>query len=130
MSHKDRANCIEATMGCIIPIASDAARLRTRGRAALLAITLALGWAAYTRQQVSRREQLTRRFTDKVERIEALARYEGGAKAARARRGDSGWRVRVGDMTGACRRHVCAQWRRLDRRSRGPLSRGGRHCLF
>jgi serine/threonine-protein kinase len=44
---------------------------------ALLTVTLALGWAAYTRQQASQREQLARRFTEKVERIEALALYSG-----------------------------------------------------
>jgi serine/threonine-protein kinase len=45
--------------------------------AALLAVTLALGWAASTRQQASQREQLARRFTEKVERMEARARYSG-----------------------------------------------------
>ncbi len=44
---------------------------------ALLAVTLALGWALYTRRQVSAREELARSFTEKVEHIEALARYSG-----------------------------------------------------
>jgi predicted Ser/Thr protein kinase/cytochrome c-type biogenesis protein CcmH/NrfG len=44
---------------------------------ALLAVTLALGWALYTHQQATRREELTRRFTEQVEHIEALARYSG-----------------------------------------------------
>ncbi|QRK12913.1 protein kinase [Archangium violaceum] len=52
-------------------------RLVAVAAAALLAVTLSLGWAVHTRQQASRREQLTRRFTEKVERIEALARYSG-----------------------------------------------------
>ncbi|WNG33981.1 protein kinase [Archangium violaceum] len=52
-------------------------RLVAVAAAALLAVALSLGWAVYTRQQTSRREQLARRFTEKVERIEALARYSG-----------------------------------------------------
>lgn len=44
---------------------------------ALLAVTLALGWALYTYSQVTRREQLARSFTEKVEHIEAQARYSG-----------------------------------------------------
>jgi eukaryotic-like serine/threonine-protein kinase len=44
---------------------------------ALLAVSLALGSAAYTASQASRREQLARSFTEKVEHIEALARYSG-----------------------------------------------------
>ncbi|WP_224240590.1 serine/threonine-protein kinase [Hyalangium gracile] len=45
--------------------------------AALLAVTLALGSAIYTHSQATRREELARRFTEKVEHIEALARYSG-----------------------------------------------------
>ncbi len=44
---------------------------------ALLAVTLALGWALYTHSQATRREQLARSFTEKVEHIEAQARYSG-----------------------------------------------------
>ena len=44
---------------------------------ALLAVSLALGWAAYTGSQSSRLAQLASSFTQKVERIEALARYSG-----------------------------------------------------
>jgi predicted Ser/Thr protein kinase len=44
---------------------------------ALLAVTLALGLALYTRRQATWREELARRFTEKVEHIEALARYSG-----------------------------------------------------
>jgi len=44
---------------------------------ALLAVTLALGWALYTHSQATRREQLVRGLTEKVEHIEALARYSG-----------------------------------------------------
>ncbi|MFL5350835.1 MAG: protein kinase domain-containing protein [Hyalangium sp.] len=44
---------------------------------ALLTVSLALGWAAYTRSQSSRLVQLASSFTRKVEHIEALARYSG-----------------------------------------------------
>ncbi|SEU34075.1 serine/threonine-protein kinase [Stigmatella erecta] len=47
---------------------------------ALLAVLSALGWAAFTRQQAAQRERLARRFTERVERIEALARYAGMAR--------------------------------------------------
>ncbi|AEI62805.1 protein kinase domain-containing protein [Corallococcus macrosporus] len=43
--------------------------------AALVAVSLALGWASYTSRQASRREQWVRRFTEKANHIEALARY-------------------------------------------------------
>ncbi|RYZ38735.1 MAG: serine/threonine protein kinase [Myxococcaceae bacterium] len=42
---------------------------------ALVAVTLALGWAGFTYSQSSRREQLIRRFTEKANHLEALARY-------------------------------------------------------
>ncbi|MDC0712115.1 protein kinase [Stigmatella sp. ncwal1] len=44
---------------------------------ALLLVAGALGWAGFTRLQAAQRERLTRRFTEQVERIEALARYSG-----------------------------------------------------
>lgn len=47
---------------------------------ALLAVTLALGWAALTRREAAQRERLIRRFTEQVGRIEALARYSGLAR--------------------------------------------------
>ncbi|MFY2561231.1 protein kinase domain-containing protein [Corallococcus terminator] len=44
---------------------------------ALLLVASALGWAGFTRVQAAQRERLTRRFTEQLERIEALARYSG-----------------------------------------------------
>ncbi len=44
---------------------------------ALLAVTLALGWATYTRAQSDRLVKLASSFTQKVEHLEALARYSG-----------------------------------------------------
>ncbi|WP_309895547.1 protein kinase domain-containing protein [Archangium sp.] len=45
------------------------------GSAALLVMTLALGQAVLARREVAERERLSRRFTESVERIEAMARY-------------------------------------------------------
>ncbi|NMO22715.1 protein kinase [Pyxidicoccus fallax] len=45
--------------------------------AALLAVALSLVHVALTRQEAHRRERLSRQFTERVERIEALARYSG-----------------------------------------------------
>jgi len=45
--------------------------------AALVIVTGALGWAGLTRLQASQRERLARRLTERVERIEAMARYSG-----------------------------------------------------
>jgi serine/threonine-protein kinase len=50
------------------------------GALALLLVAAALGWAGVTRQQAAQRERLARRFTEKVERIEALARYSALAR--------------------------------------------------
>jgi predicted Ser/Thr protein kinase len=45
------------------------------GSLALAGVFLALGQAALTRREVTLRERLTQRFTERVERIEAQARY-------------------------------------------------------
>ncbi|MCY1082822.1 protein kinase [Archangium sp. miwbw1] len=45
------------------------------GSAALLVVLLALGQAVVARGEVAERERLSRRFTERVERIEAAARY-------------------------------------------------------
>jgi len=47
------------------------------GAAALLLVSVALGWAALTRRDAALREQLARRFTERAEGIEARARYSG-----------------------------------------------------
>ncbi|QDE88204.1 protein kinase [Myxococcus xanthus] len=61
------------------------ARLRKKARkhralvavagGALVAVSLAVGWAGVTYRQSSQREQLVRNFTEKANHIEALARY-------------------------------------------------------
>ena len=50
-------------------------RLVVVGAAALVLLGVAVGWAIQTRLEASKREELARRFTEKVERIEARARY-------------------------------------------------------
>ncbi|MFL5353508.1 protein kinase domain-containing protein [Archangium sp.] len=45
------------------------------GSAALLVVSLALGQAVLARREVAERERLSRRFTERVERMEASARY-------------------------------------------------------
>ena len=45
------------------------------GAVALVLVASALGWAGLTRQQAAQRELLARHFTERVERIEAMARY-------------------------------------------------------
>jgi serine/threonine-protein kinase len=42
---------------------------------ALVLVAVALGWALRTRGEAAQRERLARRFTEQVERIEAMARY-------------------------------------------------------
>ncbi|MBN1210107.1 MAG: protein kinase [Myxococcaceae bacterium] len=49
------------------------------GSTALLVVGLALGQAVLARREVSLREELSRRFTEQVERIEAMARYSAMA---------------------------------------------------
>ena len=51
------------------------ARAVALGGTALTLVLLALGWAGLTRREAGARERLARRFTEQVERIEALARY-------------------------------------------------------
>ncbi|WP_224243585.1 serine/threonine-protein kinase [Hyalangium gracile] len=47
------------------------------GAVALLGVMLALGQAVWTRRELALRERISRGFTEKVERIEAQARYSG-----------------------------------------------------
>ena len=50
------------------------------GTMALLLLLFALGWGIAARRAVALRERLARRFTERVERIEALARYSALAR--------------------------------------------------
>ncbi|HWO19844.1 MAG TPA: serine/threonine-protein kinase [Kofleriaceae bacterium] len=51
------------------------ARLCAGIAVALIAVAIALGVALHERRQAARREELARRFTERVERIESMARY-------------------------------------------------------
>ncbi|HET9621012.1 MAG TPA: serine/threonine-protein kinase [Kofleriaceae bacterium] len=51
------------------------ARLVAAAAVALVIVSTALGYAAHTSGQSARREELARRFTERVERIEAQGRY-------------------------------------------------------
>jgi len=50
-------------------------RLVAASTAALVALAVAVGWGIATRREANERERLARRFTEQVERIEAMARY-------------------------------------------------------
>ncbi|HEY0476136.1 MAG TPA: protein kinase [Kofleriaceae bacterium] len=50
-------------------------RLVIAGAVALVLVLVAVGWGIKTRVQAAERERLARRFTEKVERIDAMARY-------------------------------------------------------
>jgi serine/threonine-protein kinase len=50
-------------------------RLIAVAAVALIAVSVAIGWAIETRLASNERERLARRFTESVERIEAMARY-------------------------------------------------------
>jgi predicted Ser/Thr protein kinase len=65
---------------------------------ALLAVALALGWAAYTRREAAGRERLARQFTERVEHIEALARYSGLLRLHDTRPDREVLRARMGEL--------------------------------
>ncbi|MCY1020971.1 serine/threonine-protein kinase [Pyxidicoccus sp. MSG2] len=62
---------------------------------ALVLIGAALGQSVYTRQEAARRERLARRFTEQVERIEAMARYSGLARLHDTRKDREELRARL-----------------------------------
>jgi predicted Ser/Thr protein kinase len=75
------------------------------GSVALTVVVVALGQVALARREVTLRERLSRRFTELVERIEAMARYSamaplhdtrGDREAIRARMGELETEVRQG----------------------------------
>ncbi|HWO20646.1 MAG TPA: protein kinase [Kofleriaceae bacterium] len=56
-------------------------RLAVAGALAVIALAAAVGWALHARGEAAERERLARRFTEQVERIEAMARYSALAPA-------------------------------------------------
>ncbi|ATB37221.1 protein kinase [Cystobacter fuscus] len=65
---------------------------------ALLAVVFALGWAGLTRQEAVQRERLARRFTERLERIESLARYSGLSQLHDIRADRQALRVRMREL--------------------------------
>ncbi|WP_164021307.1 serine/threonine-protein kinase [Pyxidicoccus trucidator] len=70
---------------------------------ALVLTGAALGQAAYTRQEAARRERLARRFTEQVERVEALARYSGLSRLHDTREDREELRARLEALAGEVR---------------------------
>ena len=70
---------------------------------ALLAVGLALGQAALTRREATRREHFVRRFTEQVGLIDALARYSGLARMHDTRSDREAIRERLRDIEAALR---------------------------
>jgi predicted Ser/Thr protein kinase len=69
--------------------------------AALLLI--ALGWGVQTRRQAKHREDLARRFTEKVEHIEAMARYSALSPAHDIRADRAAIRAKMAELDGEIR---------------------------
>jgi len=65
---------------------------------AFLLVAAATGWAVATRRQAAQREQLARRFTEKVERIEALARYSSLSRLHDIRPDRAGLRRQMAEL--------------------------------
>ncbi len=70
---------------------------------ALLAVVLALGGIAATRQEAARREELARRFTEQVTLIEAMARYSGLSRMHDTRADREAIRARMRELEGEIR---------------------------
>ncbi|WP_328700747.1 protein kinase domain-containing protein [Corallococcus silvisoli] len=68
-----------------------------------LAVAGTVGQGVMARREVSRREALTRRFTEGVERIEAQARYSGQAPLHDTRRDREAMRARMRDIEASMR---------------------------
>ncbi len=66
--------------------------------AALLAVALAVVQVALTRREATRRERFSRQFTERVERIEALARYSGLSQLHDTRADREALRVRMREL--------------------------------
>jgi tetratricopeptide (TPR) repeat protein/predicted Ser/Thr protein kinase len=81
---------------------------------ALLLVSGALGWAGFTRLQAAQRERLARRFTERVERIEALARYSGLSRLHDTRADREELRRRMAELA-------------QEGREAGPLAEGPRN---
>jgi predicted Ser/Thr protein kinase len=68
------------------------------GSAALLVVLMALGQVVLARREVTLRERLSRRFTELVERIEAMARYSAMAPLHDTSGDQQAMRAQVGEL--------------------------------
>ncbi|QRK10426.1 protein kinase [Archangium violaceum] len=82
------------------------------GTGALLVVTLALGQAVLARHEVAERERLSRRFTERVERIEASARYSALSRLHDTREDRKALRAEMNALE--------AEVRQAGPRARGP----------
>lgn len=87
------------------PLGVIAAKLTVRQRrfvaviaAALTLVLFALGWAGVTRLEATQRERLARRFAERVEHIEAIARYAALAPLHDTRPDQSALRAQMAEL--------------------------------
>jgi eukaryotic-like serine/threonine-protein kinase len=73
-------------------------RLVGFGATALVALAVAVAWGIQTRREASEREQLARQFTERVERIEAMARYAALSPAHDIRGDQAAIRARMAEL--------------------------------
>jgi serine/threonine-protein kinase len=73
-------------------------RLVAAGATALVVLAIAVGWGIQTRREASERERLARRFTEQVERIEAMARYSALSPAHDIRGDRAAIRARMAEL--------------------------------
>jgi serine/threonine-protein kinase len=79
-------------------------RLAGAGAAAMLVLVATIAWAIETRAEASSRERLARRFTEMVERVEAMARYSALSPLHDVRPDRAAMRARMAELEGEIRR--------------------------
>jgi serine/threonine-protein kinase len=79
-------------------------RLVAAGAAAAIALAVAVGWGIATRRAGTERERLAREFTERVERIEAMARYAALSPAHDIRGDRAAIRAQMAELEGEIRK--------------------------
>jgi eukaryotic-like serine/threonine-protein kinase len=79
-------------------------RLVMASALAAVVVMVAVIWAIQTRREASEREDLARQFTERVEHIEAMARYVALSRAHDIRGDRAAIRARMGELEGEIRR--------------------------